>query len=393
MKNRIGMITKEHGYLERLASYLMKKHGDELLIYHAEKIEDLIEQTVPDMLHLLVAEKEPELPEVVKNFPRLVYLTDVREENAEREICKYQRAEEIYEEILEWAHFFSKGEKNGSVRQDNVVVRTYGADEVPDMAAMEMLACVGEKLGLLIPEVRGQAFFYDIRGCVSLEKYLENTKEEQKRRKLAGQLCMLLSELEEYLLTPDCVWLEKEHMYYEEKTESLKMLYVPLENGKSLSQATLCQVVEAILLQPFAEKAVDSGMEEGGTCVFQNLQMAAKQSRERILRRKAGETTVLIETELPHLIRKKNQEKIEICGNIFKIGKDKKYVDYCITDNPAISKSHADIVKQGDTYFLLDQHSLNATLLNGRKIPPKEPVPLHVGDSIVFADEQFDFYQ
>lgn len=387
------MIIKGHGYLERFASYLMKNHGDELLIYHAEKIEDLRERIAPDMLQLLVAEKEAELPESVKNFPRLVYLTDVCEENAEREICKYQRAEEIYEEILEWVYFFSEGERNSFVRQDNVVVRTYGADEVPDMAAMEMLACVGEKLGLLVPEVREQAFFYDIRGCVPLEKYLENTKEAQKRRKLTGQLCMTLAELEEYLLMPDCVWLEKEHMYYEERTDSLRMLYVPLENGKKLSQETLCQVVETILLQPLAEKTVDGGMQEGGTCVFQNLQMAAKQSKERILRRKAGETTVLIETQLPHLIRKKNQEKIEICGNIFKIGKDKKYVDYCITDNPAISKSHADIVKQGNTYFLLDQHSLNATLLNGRKIPPKELVPLHVGDSIVFADEQFDFYQ
>lgn len=387
------MIIKGHGYLERFASYMMKNHGDELLIYHAEKIEDLRERIAPDMLQLLVAEKEAELPESVKNFPRLVYLTDVCEENAEREICKYQRAEEIYEEILEWVYFFSGGERNSFVRQDNVVVRTYGADEVPDMAAMEMLACVGEKLGLLVPEVREQAFFYDIRGCVPLEKYLENTKEAQKRRRLAGQLCMTLAELEEYLLMPDCVWLEKEHMYYEERTDSLRMLYVPLENGKNLSQETLCQVVETILLQPLAEKTVDGGMQEGGTCVFQNLQMAAKQSKERILRRKAGETTVLIETQLPHLIRKKNQEKIEICGNIFKIGKDKKYVDYCITDNPAISKSHADIVKQGNTYFLLDQHSLNATLLNGRKIPPKELVPLHVGDSIVFADEQFDFYQ
>ena len=100
-----------------------------------------------------------------------------------------------------------------------------------------------------------------------------------------------------------------------------------------------------------------------------------------------------MERDVPHLIRKKNQERIEIHGNIFKIGKDKKYVDYCISDNPAISKSHADIVKQGDAYFLIDHHSLNATILNGRKIPPKELMPLHIGDKITLANEQFDFCQ
>lgn len=394
MRYKIGILTKEQGYIERLAMYLKQRHGDELLLYYAESIESLRTQINPDKLQLLLVEKESELQEAVLSFPRLVYLTGQQEKETEREICKYQRAETIFEAMMMWVHFFEEEETQDLLEKEGRIVLPY--EGALDMAALEIISSVGEKLGLLIPKVEKQTFVYDARGCVCLETFLKKSHTRREGWRMVGQLCTLLSELEEYLLRPDCVLLEQTYIYYEEQTASLRFIYMPLETDRELSQDALEQVLTSMLgtqKRPVEEKNEKQELEEARTCVFQNLQLAAEQSKERILRRKAGETIVLMERDVPHLIRKKNQERIEIHGNIFKIGKDKKYVDYCISDNPAISKSHADIVKQGDAYFLIDHHSLNATILNGRKIPPKELMPLHIGDKITLANEQFDFCQ
>lgn len=394
MRYKIGILTKEHGYIERLAMYLEQKHGEELLLFHAENMESLQSQINPEKLQLLVVEKEQAFERTGIIFPRQVYLTGQQETQAEREICKYQRAEAIYEKMLMWIHYFEEGETQDFVRKEDSFVFSYHT--AVDAAALDIITSMGETLGLLVPKVEKQAFLYDIREYICLEEYLKKSHTAKDGWRMAGQLCTLLSELEEYLLRPECVLLETTHIYYDEKTDSLKFVYIPTETESGLSQTALMKVLVSMLdigKEPVEREIEQEELEEARTCVFQNLQLAAEKSRERILRRKAEETTVLIEQEAPHLIRKKNREKIEIHGNIFKIGKDKKYVDYCISDNPAISKSHADIVKQGENYFLIDHHSLNATMLNGKKIPPKKLMPLRIGDEIVLANEQFDFCQ
>ena len=63
----------------------------------------------------------------------------------------------------------------------------------------------------------------------------------------------------------------------------------------------------------------------------------------------AGETTVLgVNTpstpQVSYLIRKKNNEKILLSKELFKVGKERSFVDYCISDNNAVSRSHADII-------------------------------------------------
>lgn len=388
MRNKIGILTKERGYIERLVSYLQKKHGEEIMLYFAQETEALKEQVSLDNLQLLLVEKEPVFEKETADFPRTVYLTQQQEVDSEREICKYQRAEDVYRAMLKWIQFFNN-EKTEGLKNGQEFIYECKDSQTVDMAAMEMIASVGEKLGLLLPKVEGKYIFYDTTGCIKLEHFLETLQETAQRWRLAGQLCSLLYEMEEYLLNPGCLLLKSTHIYCEEKTGQLRFIYIPVTDEKKVEMDVLEQSVLMILQQKKHIQQVQA--QDPGTCVFHNLQQAAEESRERILRRKAGETSVLIETQAPHLIRIKNQEKIDIHGNIFKIGKDKKYVDYCISDNPAISKSHADIIKKGNAYFLVDHHSLNATMLNGRKIPPKELMPLHIGDKIVLANEQFDF--
>lgn len=110
-----------------------------------------------------------------------------------------------------------------------------------------------------------------------------------------------------------------------------------------------------------------------------------------------GETTVLgiasTETvqENPHLIRSKNNEKINLNKPVFRIGKEKSYVDYFIGDNTAISRSHANFITRDGQYFVMDTNSTNHTYVNGVMIQSNIETQLSHGDKIRLANEDFEF--
>ncbi|MFQ5615805.1 MAG: FHA domain-containing protein [Anaerolineales bacterium] len=52
-----------------------------------------------------------------------------------------------------------------------------------------------------------------------------------------------------------------------------------------------------------------------------------------------------------------------------------------------ISRHHAVIKRQGDSYIVSDLDSTNGTFVNGKRIT--EPVPLRVGDSITVGPARF----
>ena len=112
----------------------------------------------------------------------------------------------------------------------------------------------------------------------------------------------------------------------------------------------------------------------------------------------SGETTVLRpgyntmqRQRNPYLIRKKTNEKIEINKDIFRIGKEKTYADYWIFDNSAVSRSHADIIRQDKEFYIVDNNSLNHTLVSGVQIESQKMIKLENFTTITMADEIFEF--
>lgn len=110
-----------------------------------------------------------------------------------------------------------------------------------------------------------------------------------------------------------------------------------------------------------------------------------------------GETTVLgvssaaTVQENPHLIRAKNNEKINLNKPVFRIGKEKSYVDYFIGDNTAISRSHANFISRDGEYFVTDTNSTNHTYVNGVMIQSNVETKLVHGDKVRLANEDFEF--
>jgi pSer/pThr/pTyr-binding forkhead associated (FHA) protein len=56
-----------------------------------------------------------------------------------------------------------------------------------------------------------------------------------------------------------------------------------------------------------------------------------------------------------------------------------------------VSRRHALITRNGDQYYIEDLNSVNGTLLNQRRIPPRTRMPLNAGDQVMFGRLGFIF--
>lgn len=108
----------------------------------------------------------------------------------------------------------------------------------------------------------------------------------------------------------------------------------------------------------------------------------------------AGETTLLgggATQPSAKLIRIKTGESISINRSEFIIGKEKSRVNYCISGDSSISRSHAKISVNGGEYIVFDLRSTNGTFVNGVKVEPGRPTALKNGDKLVLSEEEFEF--
>lgn len=93
----------------------------------------------------------------------------------------------------------------------------------------------------------------------------------------------------------------------------------------------------------------------------------------------------------PTLFRVLTEETISINKPVFRIGKEKSYVDYFVTNNIAVSRSHADIITRGNRYFVKDLNSKNRTYINDQELPIYVEVEIHDGDRLKLGNEEFIF--
>lgn len=115
-----------------------------------------------------------------------------------------------------------------------------------------------------------------------------------------------------------------------------------------------------------------------------------------VLSGRVGETTVLSAVVVPaksdpHLIRVKNSERIPLNKPVFRLGKERSYVDYFINDNTAVSRSHANIISRDGEYYIVDTNSTNHTYVNGAMIQSNEEVKMEHDTKIRLGNEDFVF--
>lgn len=112
-----------------------------------------------------------------------------------------------------------------------------------------------------------------------------------------------------------------------------------------------------------------------------------------VLNEGAGQTTVLSAQAVPTatLRRVSNGETAIINKQGYKMGKEKKKVDFCVSNNSSISRVHAEITYENGMFYIADQNATNFTFVNGNKVNPGQKVKISNGDKIKLSDEEFEF--
>lgn len=96
--------------------------------------------------------------------------------------------------------------------------------------------------------------------------------------------------------------------------------------------------------------------------------------------------------KFPYLIRKNTFDRIDINKPVFRIGKEKSYVDYFIGDNNTISRLHADIISRDNRYYLKDNNSTNHSYINGSMVQGNQEAELFDGAVVTLSNEDFEFH-
>lgn len=93
----------------------------------------------------------------------------------------------------------------------------------------------------------------------------------------------------------------------------------------------------------------------------------------------------------PTLYRVLTEEHISVNKPVFRLGKERSYVDYFVTNNNAVSRGHADIIIRGNRYFVRDLNSKNKTFINGQAIPAQYECEIFDGNRLTLGNEEFIF--
>lgn len=420
---KIAILDEDKAYLERLVFFLEEHHRDSFEISAVNCLDDL-DQEITQYNALFFSD---DVAVDAALFPADIvvgYLTE-KSETDEQYINKYQSMEQIYRRMMNLCEeekdtaaddsakaaesdkaaeqpeqlSESSALKAETVTADGETYRVYyiGEDQV-DRLAIRMLA--GNRIkGLFQTEYQNGGVRIRITGMKSLYEYIHKNNTPRGKEQLLKFFADMIAtarSLEEYMLSADRLMLNPREIYVNQAEDRVLIPYIPVKSDEPqdsrqcLEQIRdLCSaLIESISKDDFdvPEAPENNAEESGSTAGVGNLQQKAKESQ------KLKEATKTIRKAVqPFIVRKRTRERIVINRNLFKLGKDASYVDYCIKDNPAVSRNHADIVRKQDGFYLVDKGSLNHTFVNGKKLAADEYRKLENGCLIQLADEVFEF--
>ena len=107
-----------------------------------------------------------------------------------------------------------------------------------------------------------------------------------------------------------------------------------------------------------------------------------------------GETVIIKRAkpmEQPYLKEKGGEEVVEINKKSLLVGRMESFVDFVINSS-AIGKIHAEILQEGEDFYVIDCNSRNGTYLNDNRIVPNTKNKVSNNDLLRFANREFIFF-
>ncbi len=86
-----------------------------------------------------------------------------------------------------------------------------------------------------------------------------------------------------------------------------------------------------------------------------------------------------------------SESRYDMEEDVFRIGRNINLVDLYIPD-PHVNPIHAEIIREGEDFYIVDKCSKNGTYINDAKIEPENRIPLYGSEVIRIGDGEFRFY-
>jgi len=146
--------------------------------------------------------------------------------------------------------------------------------------------------------------------------------------------------------------------------------------GKAINDSGMCY-------EMFEEQSGKYPIKDKTGRLFRTEKKDADSFRTMILGERTGNAPFLQNLSKP-------SERIIIDKNSILIGRLQGSADYVI-ENKAVGKIHAEIIKKGEEFYIIDLNSVNGTFVNGERIVCNTETLIKNGDKIAIANEVYTF--
>ena len=310
----------------------------------------------------------------------------------------------------------------------------------------ELALLAGGKIPCLLPLKsvqgrRGNILEYEITGLTTLRVYLSCLLTREQMEETLVQCVELFKQTQAAYLNRANLVLDPEHIYVTLQERRLHFVYLPVtglaggrgeaEFFRGLLGSMTCDTYEkmefarrctaylnspvpftlsefqAMLRQeaPVPTEGAGAGSHRAESAAGYGALTPEREAPVRtppgagataLLGGGDGATVPLWEAEppvrRPWLIRVKTGERIPVGKDDFMIGKEPATADYLVSDNGAVSRSHARLVRQEAGWTVLDCGSTNRTFINGVALTAGTPQPIADGDTLRLGNEEFTFH-
>ena len=245
-----------------------------------------------------------------------------------------------------------------------------------------------------------ECFKYNIQGFTTIKEYISKDISKDKFITMLLNIINTIRKLQFRGVKLKNIILKPEQIFINKNNLKIKMICIPISN-KNIDR-TLKELLKEIILSAEFDynenckyvRDILRFVEENDCNDFVVLQDGIEKCLDDSNKEQSNvpKKTEKREKQQAYLIRLSTDERINIDKPIFRIGKVKHNADYKITNNTAVSRKHAEIIKKNNEYFILDVGSTNHTFINGDRIEEKKEIPLEDGDIIKLGNEEFKIF-
>lgn len=264
--------------------------------------------------------------------------------------------------------------------------------------------------GIMQPQVSEKnRIVYVAPNGIMLKKYLKSGISRQDFFQVFVQLLEVVRKIQCNFMNINNLVLDLDYTFINENTKEVQIIYQPVLRQNTpvkifpffyeVIHSTVflinedMQMVNELMghmkrMQHFSAEDIEDYIEELYPDIFKIVERYKPEQLE------ATKPAIRAEKSIPHiyLMRVNTHERIEIRKAEFWLGKERAKVDYCITDNPSVSRQHAVIRKRGKNFSIQDNRSTNKTFVNSRKLQSGQEVEILNGNTIMLANERFVFH-